>query len=125
MAENISIEDPCGEFGPTQRWALVWFVAVLAIGSFATYTFSQTDRWMYDNNAEFLDYQAYRENRNAIYSLAAERVDERAHRANLAHAEQSLDNQVKQESLVGQEVVHAGTDKSKEADHAPTNQHGH
>lgn len=72
-------EDPCGEFGPTQKWAVVWFLSILVIGSIAVWQFSKIDRRMYDSNAEFFDYGAYRENRLSQASLRGDSVDPRSH----------------------------------------------
>ena len=82
-------ENPCGDFGPTQQFAFVWFVVVIAIGCVATWGFSVLDRFMWENDAEFvLDYDEYTENRVAVTSIPSERVDPRAH-GDLATAAES------------------------------------
>ena len=70
--------DPCGGFGPDQRWALVWFVAVLIGGITLTSQLARIDSWMWTNNAQVLDYRQYAENRETFTSLGTERVDPRA-----------------------------------------------
>lgn len=77
--QEVKIPDPCGSFGPTQWWAVVWFLAVMIIGSKLTIFLAKSDHWMYEHNGEFLDYRAYHENRRATTSLGVEQVDERAH----------------------------------------------
>lgn len=72
------IADPCGEFGPTQRWALVWFFAAIAFGSFLTFKLACFDRGYYDSDGYVLDYTAYSENRSAATTIGVERVDPRA-----------------------------------------------
>ena len=76
--KNTEIQDPCAEFGPRQRAALTWFVAVLVLGSLAVTYLAGIDRWMYDNNAEMLDWTKYKENRQAFSSVASERSDPRS-----------------------------------------------
>ncbi len=75
---QITGTDPCADFGPTQRWALFWFVAVLLGGVTIVYKFASIDRWMYDNNAEFLDMKQYKENRVAQTSIPSESIDPRS-----------------------------------------------
>lgn len=70
-------DDPCAEFGPTQRWAVVWFFSVIALGLFMTYRLSNLDRWMYDNNAETFNTESIRENRLAFTSVRSEQSDPR------------------------------------------------
>ncbi len=70
--------DPCGEFGPTQRWALVWFFGAIAIGAFLTVKLATFDRGYYDSDGYVLDYDVYAENRGAFTSVGTERVDPRA-----------------------------------------------
>lgn len=70
-------EDPCGEFGDTQKWAAVWFVVLTGIGVALTVFLAQRDRWMFDNNGELLDNVAYRENRLTSTSLKGETFDSR------------------------------------------------
>jgi hypothetical protein len=74
---NAESNDPCGASGPTQRWAYVWFLGVLLVGIPLTLQLASIDRWMYDNNGEVLDYQAYRENRTAQTNLRSESIDDR------------------------------------------------
>ena len=80
MADNSNKYevDPCGDFGPTQRWALVWFCAVLIGGSLFTYKLASTDRWMYDNNAQYLEMDSYKENRTAATTIIRDAGDSRA-----------------------------------------------
>ncbi|MCB0346066.1 MAG: hypothetical protein KDD66_13175 [Bdellovibrionales bacterium] len=72
-----SAGDPCGDFGPTQKYALVWFFCVILGGVLLTMKLASIDSWMYANNGEFLDYQQYRENRRALTTIPSERVDPR------------------------------------------------
>lgn len=71
-------DDPCGEIGPVQRWAFVWFFSVIAIGLTLAYVLCGIDRRLYATNAGFLDYVSYRDNRRAATSIASDGVDERA-----------------------------------------------
>ena len=77
--EDAGVVDPCAEFGPAQRSAVVWFVVILIGGALLTAKLAGVDTWMYENNAEVLDYQKYRENRAAFTGLASERSDARSH----------------------------------------------
>ncbi len=72
------ITDPCNDGSPENFWAHIWFIAIVVIGCGVVYQLSHIDRWMYDNNGEFLDYDAYRDNRHATTSLGSERIDPRA-----------------------------------------------
>lgn len=84
-----NIENPCGEFGPTQKWAVVWFFSVILIGIGAVYTLRNTDYYNYKTNGEFFNYSAYRENRSAATSIASDSIDPRSH-ADLASARGEL-----------------------------------
>lgn len=79
MASPAEVADPCGEFGPTQKWAVVWFCSVIVLGAVFIWNLSKIDRMMYDTNAEFYDYGAYRENRQAQASLRGDSFDPRSH----------------------------------------------
>ncbi len=72
------IDDPCGEFGATQRWALVWFFGAIALGSFVTVKLATFDRSYYDTDGYVLDFDVYAENRGAFTSVGTERVDPRS-----------------------------------------------
>ncbi len=72
-------KDPCGDFGPDQRWAVVWFFAILIIGLTAVVKLRDTDAYNYATNGEFFDYAKYRSNRVSQTYMASEGVDERAH----------------------------------------------
>ncbi len=79
MGQNINnTEDPCGEFGPDQRWAVAWFVSVIIIGTAATYGLSRVDRFNYDTKGIFIDNEKYRQNRLATTSIGSETRDPRA-----------------------------------------------
>ncbi len=78
--------DPCGEFGPAQRSAVVWFVVTLIGGVLLTARLSGIDAWMYATNAQVLDFEKYKENRAAFTSLASERSDPRS-RGDIGSAE--------------------------------------
>jgi hypothetical protein len=78
MSEHSSVTDPCGEYGPTQRWAIVWFFSVIALGLALIYTFRNTDAYMFHSNAEFFHYDTYRESRVAQASIGSDTVDERS-----------------------------------------------
>jgi|GEM_PF-5228766 len=69
--------DPCGDFTSVQRNAIIWFVTVVALGLFVVSRFTMMDRWMYDNNAEFHDPAALKENRYATGAIQSERLDPR------------------------------------------------
>ena len=68
-------EDPCAGFGTTQRWAVVWLLGVLIAGSILVTRLARIDTWMYATNAEFLDYDKYRENRLSQTLIASEGVE--------------------------------------------------
>lgn len=72
------IDDPCADFGPDQRWAVVWFISVIVIGVAATYGLSKVDRFNYDTKGRFLDNEKYRQNRLATTSIGSESIDPRA-----------------------------------------------
>lgn len=79
VASDVSNpEDPCGDFGPDQKWAVVWLVLVLILGSFGVYQASNLDEWMYQNNAQVLDYEKYDENRSSASNLPMGDLDPRA-----------------------------------------------
>lgn len=75
--DSKQLADPCAVDDRYQRQAYVWFFCVAIISTVAVYYLSSIDRWMYDTNGHYLDYDKYRENRRASTSLASERVDER------------------------------------------------
>ena len=77
MATHQNSEDPCAEFTPVQRNAYIWFFGALLLGGFLTFKFAKTDRWMYDNNAEFINVTAHKEIRHASSALESERIDPR------------------------------------------------
>lgn len=70
--------DPCGEFGPTQRWATIWFFAVIAIAVGAIYTLRNTDYYNYRTNGEFFNYDSYRQNRFGQNGIRSDSLDARA-----------------------------------------------
>lgn len=73
------VKDPCAEFGPVQIKALLWFFGAVLLGGTLVANFARIDAWMWDTNAEFFNYNAYRENRKSATSLAGDSIDERAH----------------------------------------------
>lgn len=73
------VKDPCAEFGPVQIKALLWFFGAVLLGGTMVANFAKIDAWMWDTNAEFFNYSAYRENRKSSTSLAGDSIDERAH----------------------------------------------
>ena len=86
-SENL--KDPCGDFGPDQRYAVVWFFAVIIIGLAAVFTFRNTDAYNYATNGEFYDYAKFRANRVSQTHIASDGVDERSN-GNLSHAVNAL-----------------------------------
>ena len=88
-SEAVEIADPCADFGPAQRTAVVWFIVMVLGGALLTARLAGIDAWMFVNNAEVLDYEKYRENRAAFSGLASERSDPRS-RGDLSSAEQSV-----------------------------------
>lgn len=90
MSEE-NIKDPCGEFGPTQFWAVVWTVCVIAIGSFMTYKLACIDSRQYETKGEYLNIPALKQNRRATTSIASERVDSRQ-KASYTSIQNSLSN---------------------------------
>lgn len=84
MAANSSSainagSDPCGSFGATQFWAMVWFFSVVAIGAGLAYTLCNTDYYNYATNGEFFDYAAYRDNRSSQTHIPTLADDRRMH----------------------------------------------
>ena len=77
--QSEQLKDPCGEFGPAQKWAVVWFIAVIIFGSVMTYQLSKIDSHLYHTNAEYLNMADYKENRLSQTTIASERFDPRAH----------------------------------------------
>lgn len=75
--DGLEPVDPCGSDGPTQWWALVWFMVALVGGMYLTYRLAVLDHWMYTHDAEVLDYEAYSENRKAFSSVPSEITDTR------------------------------------------------
>lgn len=78
-SHHATSDDPCKEFGPTQKWALVWFFSVILIGCAVVYNFARIDRFMYDSNAEYYNYQSYHENRLSQSTIRGDSVDPRSH----------------------------------------------
>lgn len=76
--ESTPVHDPCGEFGPVQRSAVVWFLVMTIGGMLLTARLCGIDAWMYANNAQILDFDKYRENRAAFTSLPSESGDARS-----------------------------------------------
>jgi len=91
MSETSSHLDACGEYGPTQRWAVVWFFSVIIIGLTAVAVLRNTDYFNYTSNGEFFDYAAYRSNKVGSLYIGSEEVDSRAH-GDYASVTQSLAN---------------------------------
>ena len=77
-SQTNSVEDPCAEFGPVQRNAIIWFVFVVIGGGILVSQLARIDSWMFENNAETLDYGKYRENRVSQYSMGSDDVDPRS-----------------------------------------------
>ena len=78
MSEHVIVQDPCGDVGPTQRWAIVWFFAVLLFGLGLVFTLRNTDHYNYMTNGEFFDYNAYGENRFTSAKMHGDSPDERS-----------------------------------------------
>ena len=72
-------EDPCKGWGPTQRWALVWFIAIVIGGSIFVCKLSSIDKQIIAIKGDLLDYDAYRKNRLAQAGVKREFSDPRAH----------------------------------------------
>lgn len=70
--------DPFASLGGERRRAIVWFVVVLVFAVVFVVRLASIDRWMYDHNAETIDYVKYRENRLGSVSIASERIDSRS-----------------------------------------------
>lgn len=67
-----------GSWGATQSWAVVWFFGAIIVGSGLTFLLSNIDHYLYNTNAEVLDYEKYRNNRSAFTSVPKEAQDPRA-----------------------------------------------
>lgn len=78
-AAGHDVEDGCGGFGPNQQWAVVWFFAIIAIGTGLFLTLRDTDAYNYANNGEFFNLQSYRDNRLSSTLVHGDNVDERQH----------------------------------------------
>ena len=75
----------CSTWSKTQSWAVIWFISVLVLGPLFVKTLAHIDHWLYQSNGEvniagvkLLDYDKYRDNRNAGYAIRSERSDMRA-----------------------------------------------
>ncbi len=77
--EHHSVTDPCGSFGPDQRWAVVWFFCILFIGIGAVRLLRDTDNYNYKTNGEFYDYSKYRSNTVSKSHIPSEVSDDRMH----------------------------------------------
>lgn len=75
-----------GPWGPDQSWAVVWFFAVILLGTSMTFLFNSIDFYMYTNNAQVLDFQKYAENRRAFTNIGTDSLDPRSN-GSLAAAE--------------------------------------
>jgi hypothetical protein len=69
--------DVCAHVGPDQRWAWVWFFAVLVVGSSVTYGLANIDSYLYSVKGRVLDYEAYRDNRMAATGIGSDSIDPR------------------------------------------------
>lgn len=88
----IEIIDGCGDWGPEQNWATIWFVVVVLIGIIATLWFSGIDHYMYVTDAEVIDYRAMRENRMASTLVGSGNKDSRSS-GDLASVRESVSGQ--------------------------------
>lgn len=89
-ASNPDVVDPCGEFGPTQRAALVWMIGSIAFGIFLTAFLAAYDGYLYESKGRWLDYQKYSENRKALSSIPSEGSDPRALATSRVAAERAI-----------------------------------
>jgi hypothetical protein len=71
----MEIKDSFSEFGKTERWAFVWFFSVIIGGAFFVSKLYAMDAWMYQNNADFMDWKQYKENRLSQTMISSERTD--------------------------------------------------
>lgn len=85
-SHNTLEKNECSSWSKTQSWAVFWFVSVLVLGPLFVSTLARIDNWMYQSNGEvniagvkLLDYDKYRDNRNASFGIRSERSDVRAH----------------------------------------------
>lgn len=69
--------DPCGSFGPDQRWATVWFFAAIFIGAALTVTLAKTDAYNYLTNGEYFDYDRWGANRRGQTGIGSDTHDPR------------------------------------------------
>jgi hypothetical protein len=88
-------------WGKDQNWAVIWFVAVLILGTTFVCTLSRIDSWMYHNEGrvellgvKLFDDAKHEANRKATFGLSSERSDNRA-RGSLSHAYKDLNSQGK------------------------------
>lgn len=81
QGQSQSLEDPCGEFGATQRAAALWMCVVIIVGLGLTFFLTGVDRKFYDSKGQFLDYSLYKDNRSASTSIGSEQIDERTQSA--------------------------------------------
>ena len=73
----MSQEDPCADYGPNQRSAVVWFFAVISIGVVLGVSLATYDRGNYDAKGYIMRFDDHKENRLSATSLPSERQDER------------------------------------------------
>lgn len=78
MAHTTNSQDPCAEFGPTQKSALIWFVGAITFGALLTWKLCAIDFHLYSTNAEMIDYGKQHENRTAAATIGSEEIDGRA-----------------------------------------------
>lgn len=72
------IIDGCAGWGAKENWAVVWFLAVLVIGSALTIVLSEIDRRFYYSSGEYLDMQKYYDNRKTQTSIPLDINDSRS-----------------------------------------------
>ena len=78
IEEQEVTNDPLAKYGSNQRYALVWFFGILIIGGGLTYVLSNIDEHLYKTDGQVLNYDKYKENREALSSIKSETQDLRA-----------------------------------------------
>ena len=73
-----SSDNTVGNWGSTERAALVWFIATLIIGSALTVVLAGIDKRFYQSEGVYLNNRKYFKNRYAATSLRSSDIDDRA-----------------------------------------------
>ncbi|MCB0360006.1 MAG: hypothetical protein KDD44_10230 [Bdellovibrionales bacterium] len=74
---QASKSDPLGIGTTADKFAVVWFCLVLVVASIGVYVLSRIDWHMRSTNGYYLNYDAYRENRQGWFGMPTAVLDDR------------------------------------------------